>query len=587
MKAVRILIPLLVASWVLSAATLHLKKREISPGTRTAAIEGIGPRWTAGRSHMILQFRHPVNEQMVQELNGRGAYVVGSVPDFGVAVSGPDNLSLEGLDLEWAGRLGTDDKISRLLEKSRGWVKVWFVAEFFPDVDMQEARRLAEAAGFEVHEHRDLIPSHLLLSGPAGRLVGLAQWDEVSYIFPASEALIRGERVRHCLGALTAGVTTSMYVTSGSGWTKDTKGDANGQVTLSYFFGSLTPKLPAAQATQAILSALNAWTQYAPIKFIAGQNATSPRTVYILFASGNHGDGYPFDGPGGILAHTFYPAPPNPESIAGDMHFDADEDWHIGANTDLYTVALHETGHALGLAHVDDPAALMYPYYRLGSKIAADDIAGVQSLYGGPQGSPAPATSTPALTLSISAPAPGYSTTGSAVALAGTTAGAQGTLHIAWQTDHGASGAATGTANWTASVPLVLGSNTITVTAADSSRKAVATVSVTRTAPPPGSGPSGTGPAPDHTPPSISITSPAGNLVTTTAGTIDVKGTASDNVGVTKVTWQSTAASGTATGTNNWTAGSIPLLVGDNTIVVRAYDAAGNMTWRSLLAIRN
>src|SRR5271165_3796933 len=163
-----------------------------------------------------------------------------------------------------------------------------------------------------------------------------------------------------------------MYATSSSGWPTD----ANGQVTLSYVFGPLTPKLDASQTTQEILLALKAWTQYAPIKIVAGQSPTAPRTIYIWFAGYDHGDGYPFDGPGGILAHTFYPAPPNAESIAGDMHFDGSEDWHIGANTDLFTVAVHEAGHALGLAHVDDPTALMYPYYRLGSKIAANDIAG-------------------------------------------------------------------------------------------------------------------------------------------------------------------------------------------------------------------
>ena len=41
--------------------------------------------------------------------------------------------------------------------------------------------------------------------------------------------------------------------------------------------------------------------------------------------------------------------PLNPEPIAGDMHFDNDESWRIGANLDVFSVALHETGHALGL----------------------------------------------------------------------------------------------------------------------------------------------------------------------------------------------------------------------------------------------
>ncbi len=562
-------IALLIFPAVLGAATLHLKNREMTPEVKGAVLlDSPGPRWTAGRSHMILQFHHAVNEELVQELNRRGAYVVGAVPDFGVVVSAGDDFSLDGMAVDWAGRLSIDDKISPALEKFRAGEETWFVAEFHPDVDREDARRLARAAGFRVHEHRDLIKNHLLLSGDPGRLPGLAQWDEVDYLFPASEDLIHGKHVGHCAGPLTSGGLTPMFVVSGSGWSKD----AAGEVVLSYFFGDITPKLDAAQARQEIERALNAWTQYAPVKFVAGESATANRTVFIKFATGDHGDGFPFDGPGGVLAHTFYPAPPNPESIAGDMHLDGDENWHIGADTDLYTVAVHEAGHALGLAHTDIAAAVMYPYYRLGSEIAADDIAGIQKIYGSAQ--PTAVTTpvaTPPLTLTIAAPAPNSTTTNSTQAISGTTSGAIGAEQMTWQTDHGASGSASGTASWAISaIPLVVGSNTITVTATDSSRKTVQTVSVTRTA-------TTTLPkAPvNRTAPVISITSPAGGIVNTAAATIDVIGTASDNAGVVKVTWQCGTLLGTATGTTNWKALALPLLVGNNTIAIRAYDAAG------------
>ena len=185
---------------------------------------------------------------------------------------------------------------------------------------------------------------------------------------------------------------------------------------------------------------------------------------------------------------------------------------------------------------------------------------------------------------------PAISTTAnSTVALAGTTSGGSGAAQITWQTDQGASGLAVGSALWTvAAVPLVVGSNTITVTAMDSSQKAVQTTSVSRTASTPVPVPN---PVPippvSGAPPSLSITSPAGSITTTSEDSIDVAGTASDSVGVSQVTWQSAVSSGTATGTTNWTAQAVPLLVGDNTIVVRAYDAAGNSSWRSVLVIRD
>src|SRR5207237_4093906 len=119
-----------------------------------------------------------------------------------------------------------------------------------------------------------------------------------------------------------------------------------------------------------------------------GTTATAPRTVNILFASGEHGDGYPFDGPGRVLAHTFYPSPPNPEPLAGDMHFDDAESWRIGANTDLFSVALHELGHAMGLGHADSPSAVMYPYYRMASALSSLDVSVAQTLYAAPGSTP-------------------------------------------------------------------------------------------------------------------------------------------------------------------------------------------------------
>src|SRR5208282_5096489 len=109
----------------------------------------------------------------------------------------------------------------------------------------------------------------------------------------------------------------------------------------------------------------NEWTKYSNINWVEGTDPLALQTVNILFASGAHGDAYPFDGPGGVLAHTFYPANPNPEPIAGDMHLNDSETWQIGANTDLFSVTLHELGHALGLGHSDSPSDVMYPYYKM------------------------------------------------------------------------------------------------------------------------------------------------------------------------------------------------------------------------------
>ena len=75
-------------------------------------------------------------------------------------------------------------------------------------------------------------------------------------------------------------------------------------------------------------------------------------------------------------------------------------------------------------------------------------------------------------------------------------------------------------------------------------------------------------------------------MVATSSASIAVSGTAGDNVGVAAVKWtNSTGYSGIASGTSKWTA-SVPLLVGSNVITVRAYDAAGNSSWRAITVVR-
>ena len=56
-------------------------------------------------------------------------------------------------------------------------------------------------------------------------------------------------------------------------------------------------------------------------------NVSTNEDITICFAKRFHGDGSAnaFDGRGGILAHTYYPAVAEP--LNGDIHFDDDEKW--------------------------------------------------------------------------------------------------------------------------------------------------------------------------------------------------------------------------------------------------------------------
>lgn len=98
----------------------------------------------------------------------------------------------------------------------------------------------------------------------------------------------------------------------------------------------------------------------------------------------------------------------------------------------------------------------------------------------------------------------------------------------------------------------------------------------------------GTGTTPDVVSPAIVITAPqaTNGTYTSTVTTLALAGTASDNVAVERVTWRNntTGATGTSQGTSNWGA-NITLAPGTNTVVVTAYDAAGNYSNASMTVI--
>ncbi len=571
----RNLAALLTTATFLPGATIHLKtgNLETVAGQDDHSTRSLKRR-TPGKSHYLLQFSMPIGREQLDRLAERGAVVTSSIPDATVMVAAGDDLSTDGMGIQWSGHLRAADKVSLELDSLRTNEQAAFIVEFHSDMDMEDARQLILDAGLDVLERVALLKNQLLVSGASDIVKSLADWDEVAYIFPASNDLIAGIDVIGCAGALTLEGLVAQYVKIGHGWPVE---GSNG-VQIRYVFADLTNKVPAPTIKAEIERAFQEWTKYAKIQFVPGTDGSAPQTVRVMFAKGDHGDPYPFDGPGGTLAHTFYPSPPNPEPLAGDMHLDSDENWHAGANIDIYTVALHETGHALGLGHSDKPGAIMYPYYRLGATIGEDDIAGIRNLYG------EVSVNTSPLSLTVKNPvSTAFETTAPAIAISGSTSGATGSTKVVWQTDHGDAGAATGSAAWAAgSVPLAAGINTITLTATDEAHHtASSTLSITRTATP-------TAPAvPDTTRPSLSITSPGLTIISTNSAVITVRGTASDNTGVVKVSWSNSpgGTQGTAVGTMDWTA-DVPLHPGTNTVSLSAFDAAGNSRLRSLTVVR-
>ncbi|KAJ7007442.1 hypothetical protein NC653_006469 [Populus alba x Populus x berolinensis] len=108
-------------------------------------------------------------------------------------------------------------------------------------------------------------------------------------------------------------------------------------------------------------SAFAKWGSVIPVSFVQTDDYVFA-DIKTGFYSEDHGDGEPFDGVSGVLAHSF-----SPES--GKFHLDVDETGAID----------------FGLAHASVEEAVMHPSLEPGKKklhLTIDDIQGVQTLYG-------------------------------------------------------------------------------------------------------------------------------------------------------------------------------------------------------------
>jgi hypothetical protein len=623
-----------------------------------------------GRTHYIVQFLEP-NPQGRDLLESQGYTVLRYLPDRGYVVSAGPVRSMDSATLVQGAELAIGQfdplaKISAALQSA----DTGFVVEFHPDVSDADARAILLGEQFVLVENPDLAPGHLVATGTMEHVRSLVLWDEVAYVFPASQDLMNGAPQHPCAGPLTQQGSIGQYVARiGEGW----DGAGQGAAALTFAFGNLTGKLPADSVQSELERAMLEWAKVVKVSFQYTTDLRGNRSITFLFASGDHGDGYPFDGPGKVLAHTFYPAPPNPEPVAGDMHLDGDETWRVGADVDLFSVALHEMGHALGLGHSDVPTAIMYPYYQRATTLTSEDRNAILTMYAAQDGTPSVDKGSSATPVSLVIDSnPPVVTTAATLALSGTVTGGTGNISVTWSASAGGSGTAEGGRVWTATgIPLVAGTNTITVTARDASGLTVvrnvllsrqviappspvdvritaplsnpvtlsaATLTIAGTAAQASGikqvrwstarGDSGvatgaaswsavvalaegansvtitavaadgtTGSAlltatcskaaagPDKTAPTLTIISPQTTMVSTNSSSLTFTGTATDNIGVTEVTWTNGTATGTAAGTADWTA-QVPLLVGSNTVVIRAWDAAGSSRWRSVIVTR-
>lgn len=129
---------------------------------------------------------------------------------------------------------------------------------------------------------------------------------------------------------------------------------------LTYKITDYTDQLSSSNVDYIITQAFDAWAEVTDLTFTRINGGSAD--VVVRFVTGPHGDGSPFDGRGNILAHASY----------GFVHFDDSENWSTRLDsgvTNLYSVAVHEIGHTLGLDHSTIRSTMMFAYYDAGNVV--------------------------------------------------------------------------------------------------------------------------------------------------------------------------------------------------------------------------
>jgi hypothetical protein len=164
------------------------------------------------------------------------------------------------------------------------------------------------------------------------------------------------------------------YVLEGPKWGSTGLGTAGGIVTWA-----VDATIPASFLSD-LSAAFADWAHYANIQF---QEVASTASSEIDFTLGA------IDGLNNILGETSYRYSGS-SFVSAAIEFDSGEGWHVSGSqiisngaVNLFEVALHEIGHAIGMDHYNAAPAIMNAYLNPNvTDLTTSDIDGIEALYG-------------------------------------------------------------------------------------------------------------------------------------------------------------------------------------------------------------
>ncbi|CAN5350573.1 hypothetical protein BH24PSE2_BH24PSE2_11920 [soil metagenome] len=424
------------------ARPIHLRSRTYTP-LLSDSLVGIQTTEALQNSeldrlHLLVQFTQMPSENILDELN---AIIVNFVPEDTVVLSIPAGMNLNDLPhVRWIGSLRWEDKIDdsaaavfcrspqfASTEHAHPSMEKPYLIYAFYDVPSGDLESIIQNAGGMVDPNPFLAAHTRLTWGFPDVIRKIAADSRVAWIEAADETLVQKDPVTYCAGIITdAGPVADFATIMRSTVTIEVpQQTASSELSVeetkagepateeSDTFGSQGWDGPGLKATSLqyrvgitpsglnpankIESALDTWSKYVQVSFTKAPQAKMNRSIdfnwYAVDSTTHPGANpdYEFGRYAGGLPAPGHGFPPPDatelnvkEPLAGDVHFNSDVPWHTtGSNRfNVFTEALHEIGHSLGLEHSTNAKDVMKAFHEAYfADLTPNDIARIRTIY--------------------------------------------------------------------------------------------------------------------------------------------------------------------------------------------------------------